>query len=93
MGFRFMMTLDGASLSLCPNGDVAAQPGLARAQSSFGPLVFPWHEQKCAGGPLGWHLLHAKLLYECWPPGTRGWLNVALDQDRLGEWQFWHVLP
>jgi hypothetical protein len=53
----------------------------------LGPVVFPWHEQKWPGPlPLpGWHFVQAKLEELCSPPGTRGWLKVALDQDLLGE--------
>ena len=81
-------------LTLCPKaGNLALR--FSCRQSSFGPEVLPWHEQKWPGPlPLpGWHLVQAKLLELCSPPGMRGWLNVALDHDLLGEWQFWQVEP
>ena len=77
-----------------PNSGPVSLRFLCR-QSSLGPVVLPWHEQKCPGPlPLpGWHLVHAKLVDLCSPPGIRGCEKVALDHDLLGEWQLLHVDP
>jgi hypothetical protein len=37
--------------------------------------------------------VHEKLRYVCLPPGTAGWLNVALENDLAGVWQDEHEVP
>lgn len=37
--------------------------------------------------------MQRKLLYECSPPGMRGWRMLALRHDLPDEWHELHELP